>query len=103
MARRVLGDEDKLTLKIRWAYGLSLYKDACATLDDLREAVTTLEGTEPTARRVLGGNHPVTNDIDESLREARAALRARETSESGVVDVTSIREALGAIPPGDAN
>ena len=81
-ARRVLGDKDRLTLKIRWAYGLSLYKDACATLDDLREAVTTLEGTEPTARRVLGGNHPVTNDIDESLREARAALRARETPDA---------------------
>ena len=29
-----------------------------ATLDDLREAVTTLEDTERIARRVLGGAHP---------------------------------------------
>ena len=78
-ARRVLGDKDRLTLKLRCNYAVVLYKADGATLDDLREAVTTLEGTEPTARRVLGGNHPVTNDIDESLREARAALRARET------------------------
>ena len=63
-------------------YARALFRDAGATLDDLREAVTTLEGTEPTARRVLGGNHPVTNDIDESLREARAALRARETPDA---------------------
>ena len=64
---------------MRWLYAAALYEDAGATLDDLREAVTTLEGTERTARRVLGGNHPVTKDIEENLRDARAALRARET------------------------
>ena len=48
--------------------------DDCATLDDLREAVTTLEDVERTARRVLGGAHPVTVSIEESLREARAVL-----------------------------
>ena len=52
--------------------------DANATLDDLREAVTTLEETEPIARRVLGGAHPVTRGIENDLREARAALGARE-------------------------
>ena len=49
-----------------------------ATIDDVREAVTTLEDTERTARRVLGGAHPDTMRIEKSLREARAALRARE-------------------------
>ena len=49
-----------------------------ATLDDLREAVTTLEGTERTARRVLGGAHPLTTGIEISLRNARAARRVRE-------------------------
>ena len=48
-----------------------------ATLDDLREAVTTIKETERTARRVFGGAHPVTTGIEEDLRDARAALRAR--------------------------
>ena len=77
-ARRVLGDKDRLTLKIRWACGLSLYKDAGATLDDLREAVTTLEGADRTARQVLGGTHPTTVMVGRYLREARAALSARK-------------------------
>ena len=57
----------------------TLYKAAGATLDDLREAVTTLEDAKPIARRVLGGAHPTTKNIEEGLRIARAALRARET------------------------
>ena len=54
-----------------------------ATLDDLREAVETLEDAGHTARRVLGGAHPVAADIELSLRDARAALRARETPSPG--------------------
>ena len=53
--------------------------DPNATLDNLREAVTTLEDATPIARRVLGGGNPLTLDIEASLRRARAALRARET------------------------
>jgi len=47
-------------------------------LDDHREAVTTFEEIGPTARRVLGGSHPDTRGIEDELRDARAALRARE-------------------------
>jgi len=47
-----------------------------ATLDDLREAVTTFEDTERTARRVFGGAHPLVMTIETSLRNARAR-RAR--------------------------
>ena len=54
------------------------YEDPGATLDDLREAVKTLEDTAPTARRVFGGAHPLTTAIETSLRDARAVLRARE-------------------------
>jgi hypothetical protein len=79
VARRVLGESDEFTLKMRWIYGQALYKDASSTLDDLREAVSTLEDTERIARRVLGGAHPNTTGIEQSLRKARAALRARET------------------------
>ena len=54
-----------------------LCDDDGSTLDDLREAVTTFEETERTARRVFGGAHPLTVDIEDVLRAARAALRAR--------------------------
>ena len=59
---------------------MALYCDKeGATLNDLHEAVTTLEETERTARRVLGGAHPSTNGIEAALREARAALAAHES------------------------
>ena len=66
---------------MRWCYAVALYEGA-ATRDDLRDAVTTLEETERTARRVFGGAHPVTTGVEISLRKARAALRARETPSS---------------------
>ena len=56
--------------------------DPGATLDVIREAVATLEEIGPTARRFLGGAHPETAMIEQSLRAARAALRARETQSS---------------------
>ena len=79
VARRVLGDNNDLTFRMRTMYASALYLADGATLDDLREALTTLEDTERIARRVLGGAHPVTRGIEGSLRKARAALRARET------------------------
>ena len=80
VARRVLGDGDSLTLRMRKVYAHALYKDDAATLDDLREAVTTRENVGRTARRVMGGAHPTTKGIEDHLRDARAALGARETS-----------------------
>ena len=64
---------------MRWSYARALFMDDAATLGDLREAVTTLEDAERIARRVLGGAHPVTEWLRRSLRNARAALRARES------------------------
>ena len=55
-------------------------RSASATLDDLREAVTTLENTERIARRVFGGAHPLTTTIEGNLKDSRVALRAREAS-----------------------
>ena len=63
-------------------YAKALYEDSAATLDDLREAVTTLEETEQIARRVFGGAHPTTEGIERDLRKSRAVLRARETQSS---------------------
>ena len=79
VARRVLGKGHDFTLTMRWIYAQSLYYDAGATLDDLREAVTTMEDVARIARRVFGGAHPVTTGIEGALRDARATLRARET------------------------
>ena len=81
MARRVLGDSNNATLRMRSIYAMALFRDEAATLDDLREAVTTLEDTERIARRVLGGAHPLTVEIERELRDARAALRAREATQ----------------------
>jgi len=83
VARQVLGDGSEVTLKMRSAYGWAHYRDPSATLDDLREAVTTLGKTGETARRVLGGPHPLVAQIEGNLRDARAALRAREEPSSG--------------------
>jgi hypothetical protein len=82
VARRVSGESSDLTLKMRWLYAVTLYEDPGATLDDLREAVATLEEIERISRRVLGGAHPDTAGIEYSLEKSRAALRARETQPS---------------------
>ena len=62
-------------------YAIALGLDTGATLDDVNEAVTTLEDTERVARRVFGGAHPFLAELvsADRLRKIRAALRARET------------------------
>ena len=79
VARRVLGESYETTLKMRTVYARALFLDAGATLEDLREAVTTLGDVVRIARRVFGGEHPLTMALGEDLQDARAALRARET------------------------
>ena len=71
-------------------------RDPGATLDDLREAVTTLEETARIARRVLGGAHPTAVGIEHRLREARAALRARETPPTDAREARDLGEVEGA-------
>ena len=83
MARRVLGESKQLTLMIRGNYARALYFDTGATLDALREAVTTFEDMARIARQVLGAAHPDTMGIEQSLQDTRAALRARETPSPG--------------------
>ena len=79
MARRVLGESDLLTLKMRWCYAQALSRDPGAALDDLREAVNTLEDAGRTVRRVLSGAHPLAAAIEEHLRnrERRSAPAKR--------------------------
>ena len=94
VARRVLGESHDNVLRMKWNYALALYKDAGATLDDLREAVTTLEDAQRIARRVFGGAHPLAVDIETCLREARETLAAREGD-----DVSSVCDGVAAMTP----
>ena len=91
VARRVLGENNDITLRVKFTYALALYNDTGATLDDLSEAVATLEETERTARRVLGGAHPIVQASERSLEHARAALHAREG------DVDALRDGVEAL------
>jgi hypothetical protein len=97
VARRVLGDTHEYTLKVRCTYAGALYKDDGATLDELREALTTLEELALTARRVMGGEHPLTRVIDRALGASREALSARDDG-----GVSAIRDAVAATTLGDA-
>ena len=49
-----------------WSYAAVLINNPSATLDDIREAVSTLEDAGRIARRVLGGAHPTTGGIEAS-------------------------------------
>ena len=78
VARRVLGETCQLTLSMRWLYSMALHEDPTATLDDLREAVTTLESVAKSYKRVLGESHPETPKVQKALAKARMKLtRAR--------------------------
>jgi hypothetical protein len=78
-AQRDFGESDDLTLKMKEKYAKALYKDDGSTLDDLREAVDTLEELNRPKGRVFSGAHPITKSIEDNLRDARTALHARET------------------------
>ena len=92
VARRALGEDDITTLRMRTNYAKALWNDDDATLDDLHEAMTTLEDAGRIARRVLGGQHPTTESIERTLRDARAALAARVGD-----DVSSVCEGVAAM------
>ena len=77
VARRVLGGSDPTTLRMRLNCGWALYIDVGATLSNLREAVTTLEDTERTARHVLGNSHPTVEAVGMHLQNERASLCTR--------------------------
>ena len=82
VARRVIGDNDKLELKMRWTYAVALYEDAGAKLDDLREAVETLKSIASLWKRVFGEAHPETPKVAVALKDARKVLAA--ASELGI-------------------
>ena len=84
VARRILGEEDRITLIMRWIYALALSEHNAATLGDLREAVETLESVLPLWKRVLGESNPETPRVQSALKHAREreALAARAAGSS---------------------
>ena len=92
VARRVLGKGNIDVIRLRWSYGLFLFRSPDATLDDIREAVATMEETYGTVERVFGAEHSYTREMDpKDIRFARAELRAREGQWRGIT------EALGYV------
>ena len=75
--RRVFGDTNTTTLRMRWLYVLALYKDDSATLADVQEAVETLESVANSWKRVMGPAHPDTSNVQAALASAREALATR--------------------------
>ena len=101
IARRALGESDNTTLRMNKISAQVLSADSVATLDDVREAVTTLEDTTRIARRICGSSHPFAISMEYCLQEARVALRASLLARKGEVD--SLLEAVDAMtPPGGA-
>ena len=94
-ARRL---QSKTLLDMCFSVRCALYADPASTLDDLCEAVTTLEDVGRIARRVLGGAHPHTTAIEAELRDARAALRASALSSKAAEDTCSrLREEIAQL------
>ncbi len=83
VARRVLGEGDVNTLRMRWIYAIALQHDNDAPLDNLREAVATLESVANSWKRILGQAHPETPKAQDALKHARGALAERLAASAG--------------------
>ena len=79
VARRILGRDAFLTLTMSGCYADALMRrgDPSATLDDLHEAVRTLEDAARIAQRVLGGAHPTAAALGQTLQNTRTMLAVR--------------------------
>ncbi len=77
VAIQVLGKEHHVTTRLRWFYCQAIYKDADATLGEVREAVTMLEDVAITSRRVFGAEHPTARGCQYALDEARLLASVR--------------------------
>mmetsp|Transcript_23514 Transcript_23514/g.70474 ORF Transcript_23514/g.70474 Transcript_23514/m.70474 type:complete len:94 (+) Transcript_23514:344-625(+) len=82
VARRVLGEGHRVTLKMRHCYARALYLDASATLDHIRKAVETLESVARSWKQVFGEAHPETPQVQAALEDAREVLATRAAASS---------------------
>jgi len=81
-ARRALGTEDNVFLRLRGIYASTLLwgADDRASRDDVVEAVTIHEELASTTRRVYGEFHPFAKLIKKELAHAQAKLAAFDTA-----------------------
>ena len=68
------------TLRLRWLYANCLFDYKNATLDDLVQAVETLEAVAKLWKRVMGERHPEMAKVLIELKEAREMLRLRRVA-----------------------
>jgi hypothetical protein len=78
----VVVESHDVTLRIRWTYACALIDDPGATLDDLREAVGTLEAVAKLWKRVMGERHPEMAKVQSALATVREKLADARASES---------------------
>ena len=73
-SRKLLGEEDDITLGLRYSYAQALVYKPAPSLEELRLAVAVLEKLERTALRVLGPSHPKIPAVRQTLGLARGKL-----------------------------
>ena len=73
-AKRALGKNHELTLRMQRMYAQCLYRPDDASLDDVTAAVAMLEDLERRIARTLGNGHPQTKGTQYFLKMARAKL-----------------------------
>ena len=83
VAGRIFGEDHIRMLEMRCLYAAASFQVDNATLDDIREAMATLEDMQRNARRVLGGAHPLVAQIASHLGDVREELDARGMSVGG--------------------
>ena len=105
VARRVLGENDNLTLMMRCIYASALYRAEKATLDDVREAVAMFDELARTTRRKLGEAHPLAVMVAQDLQNVEGKLRKHEELEdmgfSSLAEAKEVLSAMEAMMTGD--
>ena len=82
VARRLLGEDSRQVLLMRWQYAISLSDGDHATLADHREAVETIDSVAKSWKRVFGDLHPETRNVQSALATAREKLADARASEA---------------------
>ena len=79
-ARRALGSDHELTIKLECQLARASYADEGASLDELRQAISMYEDLIRRARRIFGDSHPAAESMAARIEEARTTLARRTQS-----------------------
>ena len=76
VARRALGPDHEITLRLRSQYARSLLiRSSTPPRSDWLEAIEVAEDVVTTSRRVMGTSHPLTTHFQEMLERAKELVR----------------------------